>query len=116
MSNTSKIINYKIENGYFSGGQVRLNSDYKNCTIIAVAKYNRSSKQRLFEAFAYYGGAISFEELVSNNQRFIGIAYAGGLIETNYIFFFFTPSFFFMIILIKLNIKFASVLIAQRIG
>ena len=86
LSNTSKIINYKIENGYFSGGQVKLNSDYNNCTIIAVAKYNRSSTQRLFEAFAYYGGAIDFEELVTKNQRLIGIAYAGGLIETNYIF------------------------------
>ena len=86
LSNTSKLIDYKIKDGYFSGGQIRLNSDYPNCTIIAIAQYNRTSKQRLFESFAYYGGAIDFQELVKNSPRLIGIAYAGGLIDTSYVF------------------------------
>ena len=38
------------------------------------------------ENFAYYGGAIDFQEIVNNNPRFIGVPYAGGLIETNYVF------------------------------
>ena len=84
--NTSKIINYKTENGYFYDGQVKLNKAYNNCTIIAIAKYNRSSTQKLFENFAYYGGAIDFKELTEKRQRIIGILYAGGEISTNYIF------------------------------
>lgn len=86
LSNTSKIINYKTENGYFYGGEISLNSTYSNCTIIAIAKYNKTSKDRLFTNFAYYGGAIDFKELTSNRQRIIGIAYSGGEISTNYIF------------------------------
>ena len=85
-SNTSKITNYKIDNGYFYGGQITLNSSYSNCTIISIAKYNISTKDRLFLNFAYYGGAIDFKELTSDKQRIIGIAYGGGEIETNYIF------------------------------
>ena len=86
LSNTSKLVDYEIKDGYFSGGQIKLNSDYPNYTIIAIVQYNRTSKQRLFENFAYYGGAIDFQELVNNNPRFIGIAYAGWLIETSYVF------------------------------
>ena len=85
-SNTSKITNYQTKNGYFFGGDVVLNSSYSNCTIIAIAKYNKTTNDRLFTTFAYYGGAIDFKELTSNRQRIIGIAYSGGEIETNYIF------------------------------
>ena len=86
LSNTSKVVNYKSENGYFSGGQIKLNSTYNNCTIIAIVKYNKTSKERLFLDFAYYGGAIDFEELTKGNQRIIGIPYAGGQISTRYLF------------------------------
>ena len=83
---SSKINNFKTENGYFYGGQMDLNSTYYNGTIIVIAKYNFTSKDRLFTSFAYYGGAIDFKELTSNRQRYIGIAYGGGEIPTNYIF------------------------------
>ena len=87
LSNTSKVINYISKNGYFSGGQIKLNTDYNNCTIIAIVNYNRTSKDRLITSnFAYYGGAVDFKELTSGSQRIIGIAYAGGEIETNYVF------------------------------
>ena len=87
LSNTSRVVDYKEKNGYFSGGQIKLNSEYKNCTIIIIGKYNRTSKDRLITSnFAYHGGAIDFKELTSGSQRIIGIAYAGGEIETNYIF------------------------------
>ena len=85
LSNTSTIINYNSENGYFSGGKIRLNSTYNNCTIIAIVKLNKTSKERLFLDFAYYGGAIEFEELTKGNQKIIGIPYAGGQIGTNYL-------------------------------
>ena len=85
-SDTSKIKDYNTEDGYFYGGEIVLNSSYSNCTIIAIAKYNKTTKDRLFTTFAYYGGAIDFKELTENRQRIIGIAYAGGEIETNYIF------------------------------
>ena len=49
-------------------------------------KLTKTTKDRLFTTFAYYGGAIDFKELTSNRQRIIGIAYSGGEIETNYIF------------------------------
>ena len=87
LSNTSTVLNYKEVNGYFSGGQIKLNSTYSNCTIIAIVNYNKTSKERLFTTnFAYYGGAIEFQELTKGNQRIIGIPYAGGQIGTNYIF------------------------------
>ena len=87
LSDTSKIINYKVEEGYFHGGKINLNSSFSNATIIGIVKYNYSSKERLFlNDFAYYGGAIDFKELTSNSQRKIGIAFGGGEIETNYTF------------------------------
>ena len=61
-------------------------STYKNCTILAIVKYNKTSKERVFEDFAYYGGAIDFKEVTWNAQRVIGIAYAGGELGTNYVF------------------------------
>lgn len=86
LSNTSTIIDYKKENGYFYGGRVNLNSTYQNCTIIAIVQYNKTSKDRLFGSFAYYGGAIDFKELTSNRQRKIGLEYGNSEIDTNYIF------------------------------
>ena len=63
LSNTSTILNYKKENGYFSGGRIKLNSSYNNCTIIAIVNYNKTTKVRLFAGdFAYYGGAIDFQD------------------------------------------------------
>ena len=67
--NTSTVVDYKVVNGYFSGGKIKLNSTYNNCTIIAIVNHNKTSKQILFLNFAYYGWAIAFKELLMGPRK-----------------------------------------------
>ena len=75
------------DDGYFTGGKVKLPSSYERASVEAVMVYNRESTDLpVGNGLSYYGGAFLFQEAVNpSNWGLIKTPFGGGQIGTSFI-------------------------------
>ena len=86
--NGEKMENAVVDDeGYFSGGKVKLPASYEKASVEVVMVYNReSSDLPVGNGLSYYGGAFLFQEILNpSNQGLIKVPFGGGQTGTNFV-------------------------------